>query len=344
MVAGNRPTGLDRVLSAISGSDSDRQPFTMLHSLYGSRLIDVKTEEYYRNPEVWFNGQKAVIEVTDPDIVVGPFAFALEADAFGSDIVFLPGNPPNVRKPVISKLPEIWKIIPPDYDKSSSLRYFLQANRLLVNEYKNTRAVAPVLQSPCDLPSLLMGFEMWIDTLLFHPAETEEMIRKTTEHFVALGNEYFNDGAAFLVVTVNFTNPMIISGPIFNRLIPWLRDAFGRLSGPVVIHSGGCRLMPFLNEYAQLPNVIAFLLDPRESFKNAREIIGDKFVLMGNLDGPDLVNLNAGQIQKRTLSILNDRKDDKHFIFATSNADIPWDTPLENIASVADTIRNFKKY
>jgi hypothetical protein len=32
---------------------------------------------------------------------------------------------------------------------------------------------------------------------------------------------------------------------------------------------------------------------------------------------------------EKTLKILNDRKNDKHFIFATSNADIPYETLLK---------------
>ena len=85
-------------------------------------------------------------------------------------------------------------------------------------------------------------------------------------------------------------------------------------------------------------------MEPSESFDEARRIIGDEKVLMGNFDGPNFINLSNEKAEEITLKILNNRKNDKHFIFATSNADVPYDTPVETIRTVVNTIRNFKKY
>jgi len=101
--------------------------------------------------------------------------------------------------------------------------------------------------------------------------------------------------------------------------------------------------MKFIDRFAKLPKVIALVLEPGESFDMARQIIGNDLVLMGNFDGPNFVNLTGESATALTLKILNNRKDDKHFIFATSNADIPYETPVEIIRNVVDTIRGFKK-
>jgi len=164
------------------------------------------------------------------------------------------------------------------------------------------------------------------------------------EHFVHLGNEFIARGATFLVVPVNFTTPMIITEGIFKKLLPYLEEAFSQIKGPIVIHNGGAKIVPFSDRFAKLSNVIAFVLEPTESFDEARHMIGDKLVLMGNFDGPNFANFTKEQATEVTLKILNDRKDDKHFIFSTSNADIPYLTPTETIRNVVDTIRGFKKY
>lgn len=335
---------LERILATVTGDDADYQPFTMLLSLYGSSLIKSDTFSYYRDAEKWFEGQQAVVETFDPDIVITPFSFPIEAEAFGSELIFLNQYAPNVRKPILSNLSQIDRLPEPDFETSPSLQFFLQGLDLMARNYQGTKAIASAIHSPCDLPAVLMGMEMWIDTLFFHPKEVEKIMKKTVEHFVRLGNEYLARGASFLVVPINFTTPMIITEHLFKKLIPYLEEAFSRINGPIVVHNGGAKLMPFIDSYAKLPHVIAFVLEPTESFEEARRIIGKDLVLMGNFDGPNFVNLTPKKAQEITLRILNDRKEDKHFIFATSNADIPYLTPVETIRSVVDTIRNFKKY
>ncbi len=334
---------LERIMSTVTGDNTDYQPFTMLLSLYGASLIKHDTIEYYRNPNLWFEGQQAVVETFDPDIVISPFSFPIEAEAFGSELVFLNKYAPNVKKPIITNLSQIDKLPILDFDKSQAIQFFIKGTSLLAEAYQGERAIGTPIHSPADIPALLMGIEMWIDTLLFHPKEVDKLMKKTVEHFICLGNEYMARGATFLIVPMNFTNPMMITEKIFAQLIPYLEFAFSQINGPIVIHNGGCKLMGFIDRFAKLPNVIAFVLEPSESFDKAREIIGEKIVLMGNFDGPNFINLSAKKAQDITLKILNNRKDDKHFIFATSNADIPYDTPVETINAVVETIRNFKK-
>ena len=334
---------LERIMSAVKGDITDFQPFTMLLSLYGASLIKSNTTEYYRNPNLWFEGQQAVVKAFDPDIVISPFSAPIEAEAFGSELVFLDKYAPNVKKRIIENLSQIDNLPTLDFEKSMSIQFFLKGTSLLAGKYKGKRAIASTISSPADIPALLMGVEMWIDTLLFHPKGVDKIMKKTVEHFVCLGNEFLAKGADFLIVPMNFTNPMMITEKIFADLLPYLQNAFSRIKGPIVIHGGGCKLMKFIDRFAKLPNIVAFVLDPRENFDQVRKITGNKIVLMGNLDGPNLINLSAEKAKEQTLKILNNRKNDKHFIFATSNADIPYDTPVETIKIVVETIRNFKK-
>jgi uroporphyrinogen decarboxylase len=334
---------LERILATIPGTDTDYQPFTMLLSLYGASLIKANTVDYYRNPELWFEGQKAVVDIFDPDILITPFSFPIEAEAFGSELVFLDKYAPNTKKPIITHLAQINNLPTPDFEKSLPIQFFLKGTSLLAQNYGKTKAIAAPIHAPSDIPALLMGIEMWIDTLLFHHDKVHEIMEKTIEQFVRMGNAFFERGATFLVVPVNFTTAMMITDRIFEMLLPYLEKAFSQVKGPIVIHNGGSKLMPFIDRFAKLPNVIAFVLEPSESFNDARKIIGDEMILMGNFDGPGLANLTNEKAKEKTLKILNDRKNDKHFIFATSNADIPYETPVETIRTVVDTIRGFKK-
>ena len=83
-------TGMERVIAALHGAGADHRAFTMTLSLYGAKLTSCPLNEYYTIPEQYLKGQMAVAQQCRPDIIFTPFALALEAQAFGSDIVFLP--------------------------------------------------------------------------------------------------------------------------------------------------------------------------------------------------------------------------------------------------------------
>ncbi len=334
-------TSLERVLAALSGKPHGRPPFTMTLSLYGAKLTGCPLPEYYRNPEKYARGQEAVVELCDPDILFGPFALSLEAEAFGSEIKFLPLNPPNVRKPVIGSPKEFMAIEPPDINLHPGLLYLRESIGLLSRKYKGQRPICGVLTAPVDLPAIIMGLDMWIETLLFHEQTAVDILNRTSRHFSGLANALFSDGADFIALATVFTNPAILYPQLINTIIlPALERSFQEVKGPLVFHHGGNPMVPFLKDYLNLPNVAAFAVDHRDSLTAARGILGPKRLLLGNLNGPTLSRLRLEKVLDKVDRILADRQDDPCFIFATSAADVPWDTPRGVITAIAEKIRS----
>ena len=177
---------LERVLATIPGIETDYQPFTMLLSLYGASLLKTSAKEYYRNPELWFEGQKAVVDNFDPDILITPFSFPIEAEAFGCELLFFDKYAPNSKKPVITDLSQIKDLTTPDFEKSMPIRFFLESTTLLANQYGKTKAMASPIHAPSHIPALLMGMEMWIDTLFFHHDKVKEIMKKTIDEALEL--------------------------------------------------------------------------------------------------------------------------------------------------------------
>lgn len=63
-------TGMERVLRALRGEPADRRAFTLALSLYGSRLTECPTREYYSDPVRYLEGQREVVRLVGPDIVL----------------------------------------------------------------------------------------------------------------------------------------------------------------------------------------------------------------------------------------------------------------------------------
>ncbi|MGC8494205.1 MAG: uroporphyrinogen decarboxylase family protein [Syntrophobacteraceae bacterium] len=338
------PTSFERILKALHGEFLERPPFTLTLSLYGARLTGCPLSEYYRDCEKYVEGQDAVVSLCDPDIVFAPFALTLEAEAFGSELTFLPTNPPNLRKPAFKDPEHFERLDLPDIDSHPSLLYLRESIRLLSRSHKGKKAVCALVTAPVDLPALVMGIDMWIETLICQEALAKAILEKISGFFIRLSNAFFSDGADFIALPTVFTHPSFLYRDLIDRLmLPVLHRALQELKGPIVFHHVGNPLVPYLQDYRELPNVAAYALDHRDSFKRARQVLGPRPLLLGNLNGPTLSALPVESVLEATKGILEDRKDDPGFVFCTSAADIPWNVSPSTIRAIADTVKSLER-
>lgn len=334
---------LGRVLAAVQGTESDRPAVTLTLSLYGARLTSCPMQEYYTNPRAYLEGQLAVIDQCGPDIVFTPFVLTAEAEAWGCEVAYIANNPPNLKKPILRHAGEIAALHEPDIDSQPRLLYLRETTRLLAAACQGERPVAGILLSPIDLPALLMGVENWLEILLFEPENARLMLEKSVAFFVRWANTLLAEGAAFLAIPSMFTHPRLLTPKIVEEtVLPVLIDALQQVDGPIVFHHGGNPIGRFIHLYATLPKVAAFVLDSRDSFSEVRKIIGTDKLLLGNINGPILSRLSPANIRTLCRKVLTDRINDRHFILATSAADVAYDTPLTNIRAMVDAAAEFK--
>lgn len=332
----------ERVLAALHGTPQTRPPFTLTLSLYGAKLTQCPLVEYYRQPARYLAGQEAIVELCSPDIIFSPFSLPLEAEAFGSELQFLPTYPPNVRKPAIRTPEEFPFDRMPDLNSHPSLAYLIESTRLLTGKYSTEIPICGILTAPVDLPAIIMGAESWIETLVVKPDLAQTILEAAGRHFASMANALFANGAAFIALPVMFTHPSLLYKKLIDELIlPALAHSFTLVNGPIVFHHGGNPINPTLKDYLALPNVGAFVVDHRDSLAEARAIVGPDRLLLGNLNGPTMSQLSPQSILAKVSTILNDRRGDPHFIFATSAADIPWDTPAELLQAIAAMVVSF---
>lgn len=325
---------MERIAAVLSGAAPDTRPYTLTLSLYGSRLAGIPTEAYYSDPDSYVAGQREVVRLCAPDVLFGPFALSLEAAAFGAELHLPPDGAPTLKRSPYTSAADALAL--PDPASNRSLRYLTDSVCALVAEQGGARPVAAPIVSPTDLPTLLMGFEAWLETLLFDPPGRQAWYDAMVKHFHALAAAYFAAGAAFLVSPVMLANPTLVDPALAGAtLLPLLRDAFSGLPGPIVFHHGGNRLGPYLHLFKDLPNLAGFVLDERDSFAEARKLLGPQVLLLGNLSGPLCSRRSPEEVGRRAAELLADRRGDGKFILASCGADVPYDTDPAVIEAVA---------
>ena len=331
-------TPMERIGETLSGRFADRRAVAPVLSLYGCRMIGSSPERYYRHPELFLEGQEATVRRFAPDIVFGPFALALEAEAYGAPLIWPPYSPPNVRKSMPAGNGGMAKPPPhPAFLSHESLSFLVESVRQLSREFGSSRPVAAIITAPTDLPAMLLGIDAWLESLLFDTGAAAAWLALAEEHFVALATAYFEAGASFVVVPVMFANPAIMMDSLIRKpLLPTLASAFGRIPGPVVFHHGANPLAASLNHYTTLPNVMGFVLDEHDDPALARSTLGPGRLIVTGPAGPRMSRRPAADVLASVRQVLDERAGDPCFALVSTAADIPWDTEEPTIAAIMD--------
>jgi uroporphyrinogen decarboxylase len=332
---------LERIVATLAGKPLDRRAFIPVLSLYGARLTGCSLQRYYSDPMAYLAGQIAVHKEFQPDMLCGPFAFALIGAAFGSELKAMDTQPPNVRKPAIGSLDEWDELVLPDIETNPFLLYFREAIRAMAGEFSGRVPIAACLPAPIDLPALVMGMEGWLDLVLFNKAGAERVMAKAGEFFVSFANCLFAEGAMVAVLPCAYASPTVLMRePVDSLMGPALARALGQLHGPTVLHHCGAALLDHLDLLVGLPSVIGYALDYHEGLAKARQVLGPGPVLLSGPPGPSLVEMDAIRVKEvcRTILEERDREMDNHFILVTLGADVPWHTPPENLQAMRESL------
>ena len=193
-------TSVERTVAALTGKCHDRPPYTLTLSLYGARLIDCHPAIYYREPDSYIGGQRAVMELCSPDVLFTPFSLPLEAEMFGSELIFFRNAPPTVHKYCASSIEEFLRKKLPDTKSHPNWLYFEKVVSSLASEYKNAVPICAILAAPVDLPAILLGLERWMDALICDSRAVKDILETTCRHFTGFANDLLSHGASFIAV------------------------------------------------------------------------------------------------------------------------------------------------
>ena len=330
---------LERVLAALQNQPSDRPALLLNAGLYGSKLTGASLKDHYRDPAVYAEGQIAILETFSPDLLISPFVLAGLGEAFGSQLSVATRQPPNVSVFAAASAEAALKLPLPDVDSAPGILYLRESIGILAGKYAGQVPVIGLLVSPLDMPPLIIGLEAWLDAILFEPTVAQALVERLTPFFVALGKAMLNDGATALALTANLANRFIVPGSVVETLgQPALKAALADIPGPIILHHGGCPLLPHLPDFMGHPNVVGFVLDEGEDLGAARSVLGPGPLLLGNLSGPALAGLRPEEVQVLCNRALAQAGGDQQFILATCCADIPLDTPPECIAAMTEAV------
>jgi len=300
--------GLERVGATMAGDSVDRRAVALVLSLYGARLTGCPTVNYYREPEAYVQGQEAVVDLLDPDIVCAPLAFELIGESFGSELAFAAHEAPVLHRSALQTAEAFDGLGLPDPDSDARLLYLRDTVELLATRFGD-RAIAVALPSPVDVASTIMGLDVWLPTVLFEPEVARRVMERIVPFYVDVVNGFFAAGATLVLAACALGLPSIVTRDVVTEFTrPWLTEAFAGLAGPVILHSVGAPCVAHLDLLTGLPAVVGFAIEERDDPERAREIVGPSPVLIGGLDCAHVAVMTAADVETACRRILVGRR------------------------------------
>jgi uroporphyrinogen-III decarboxylase len=160
--------------------------------------------------------------------------------------------------------------------------------------------------------------------------------------FVRLAASIYQAGAVAIAIPCGYVSPHIVPRKMVQRLmLPILTKAFNSLKGAVILHHGGGPILAHLDLLFSLPNVIAVLIDPRDSIASTRNLIGNQQTLITGLMAPRFLDFTSHQIEEGCEKVLEACRMDRRFILANAGPDLPWNTPIENILAMRRVVERW---
>jgi uroporphyrinogen decarboxylase len=322
-------------MNTLKGLPVDRIPVFAVLGAYGGKLTQTDLRTLYRDTSAYVAGQRAAQETFGFDMVIAGFDYGAVAESFGGEVAWFTDQAPNMRQPAARSAAAALLIPLPDPQRTARLPMILAATRQLAETYREEVPIFATVPGPAALPSMVLGLEGWMETLLFDEPGARQVLEWSGRFFVGWSNALLAAGATGLVVTESFASQEIFGREQFaQRFLPHVSAMFAAVLGPIVFHHGGGRIGHMLDLLPGLPNLVGAVVGSKDDLGAARQALGPDQVLIGNLDNLSLPVSSTEEIRTRSLACLRTAAPNGKYILSHSAADVPLATPPENLRAM----------
>ena len=314
---------------------------------HAANLIGAKVSELNFSVEKFLQGQivaneKYAIESS----IIGPGLGGI-AEALGSKLVFPDHGAPYVTEYAINNFSDLDKISLPDPKKSGRFPFVLQTAEALVDKLGSEIPVSVGVPGPFTSAGNLRGAVNFLRDLRKNPEFAHRILRLVTDATVAFIKE-----AAKLDVSIEIDEPSasgtLISKDMFSKFtLPYLKEVIDAIistgkSAPSLHICGNTKKIWTLMADA---GAGALSLDETIDLEEAKKVVGDRVILVGNVKPTATMFLGTPEdVEREAKECLRKAYDSPKGYVLALGCGLPIDTPPENILALRAAARKYGKY
>lgn len=333
-------TGKALFKKALKGDRMNTYPFMPITMMYAADRIGEPYLRYATNAEVQARGQLAIAETfgtAHVSVISDP---AVEAFDLGASVMMPEDAPAAIKEEEALLLDKsclkTLKPIKAEYGKRMSNR--LEAVHLLKEKAGDSLIVEGWVEGPCAEASDLRGINHIMMDFFDDPPFVEDLMDLVTEQAIDFAQKQVEAGADLIgigdaassLIGPDFYEQFVL--PRMHRYIKAIHDA----GGLVRLHICG-NTNPLFSHIAEL-GIDMIDLDSMASIVDARQYLGPRVALAGNLD--PVSELKDGT-PRLILKRLGECRDEASGMFIVgAGCEIPRGTPDENLKAMSNFSRN----
>lgn len=308
-------------------------------SAVSCRLSHTTIRDNALNGETQFKTISAAVEEFDLDTV--PLVYSdssFLAEACGCEVKMTENDIPSVATHPIKTLDDIARLRIPEPTRDGRIPEFLKAARLLSERYSN-RSRSAMATGPFTFAGQLAGVEYISRMTIKNPEFVKKLLDFCLEATVVLSEAFINTGATSIFLG-DPTAGLLSKKAYVEFAGHYTKKFVDRTKIPVSLHI--CGNTSHIIEEMCATGVRAISVDSPVDLLSIVPRVPPHVVIIGNLSPVGVLrNGTPEDVRRATRELMDKMKDVPNYVVATG-CDCPFDTPLENIKAMIETVKNYQ--
>ena len=340
-------TPKERMIAFSKGQEIDRVICVPDMGVTMTPFTGVKASDYYHSAELMADLEIALFKRLRHDGVGISTSLRGVAEAMGAKVGYPEYGISYLIEPAIKSVEEIesLKIINPL--KDGNLPTLLKALTLTRDALIDEVDVSAAMSGPFSVAASVVGTENLLKWMIKYPKKVHTLM-----DIIAECNNKYIEEVAKLGLSIGFADPVsstsLISAkqfrefslPALKKNIDKIKETTGSAPG---IHI--CGKSKEIWEDVVNAGVSNFSIDNVEDLEEAKNMIGDRVVITGNVPPVDAVHSGTKEeIFEAVKTCIRKGHDSKKGYVLSTGCQIPMHTPIENIEMFMDAAKKYGKY
>lgn len=331
---------LERFAAYGKGEPIDRLPCVPIVGNTAARVIGVRVSQFRGNGQLIADAQIASYRKFGYDVIRVFTDLYTLAEAMGSQVHYPEDETAYLQAPAITTVEEIIRLQPANPRQDGNLPSHMEAMKRVVEAVGQEVPVTGALTCPFTTASFLIGTENLVRLTLKNPAAVHQLCELALESALAYAEAIISAGC-----TPSLTDPMSSSTVIGPRQFmefsyPYLKRLIDFIHGQgksVTLHI--CGKTDRIWQAMADAGADCLSIDNAASLAKAREAVGDRVRLMGNVHPSEIMLQGTpADVRRAVFDCVSQAGDNPKGFVVASGCSLPTETPFANIQAMLDAV------
>ena len=304
------------------------------------QLMNKTVKELISSSDNLAEGMKLIADRVDSAAAISLMDLSVEAECFGSQVVFAESEVPTIKGSIITEMEEVEALQIPKIGTGRTEIYIdavRKASKLILD-----RPIFAGMIGPYSLAGRLLDVTEIIYFCYDEPEMVTLLLDKVTEFLIFYGKAYKEAGAHGIMIAeplAGMLSPNMeaeFSAPFVKRIVEALQDE----NFLVIYHNCGDNTIQMIDSILTI-GADAYHFGNVIQMEEMLQHVPNDIVVMGNIDPvSQFCNGTPESIRKATLELMEKCNKYPNFIIS-SGCDIPPMSPWDNINAFFDGVKEF---